>query len=351
MSLTLERVRAKFPEAQESFRGFGKCFIVHCWGQHRNGGRYEMEINAENGFYHCHNCGMNGDATKDFFDPLEEEMPWLFVQRDVPTQQEEQKPRARAGGIMWTPTVEAPGECYAFWQLPDDHVAVEYLRNRGFDVEEFRNAFDPANRNLTLNATRALYYCSKGHFSFTQGKGTTTGRIIFPIYMAGTLLGWQARLIDRKVSETVREVWNGFSWKTVRKVAGEWADKYVPKYYTMPGLHRSSVLYNFDIARQYDEVAVAEGPLDVLRTGPACVGTIGKAVTPEQIRLLKSYWKTLTILRDPEVDPTELRFKKLLAELSPLKVWHMVLADGKDPGATPRDSTWQQIREFQQQHP
>lgn len=339
--LTIQDIRKKFPEARETVRGSGPAFTVNCWKYHKFGGKNEMEIGANDGVFHCHNCGHSGNLYTEFpefFDPLSELFPDLFVKREAPTAPAANA-RVRRGGIMWTEDIQAPGEVIPFAKLPDEHVAVEYLRRRGFDIEEMR-AYDE---------TRALYYCTRGQISMAEGKGSTTGRIVFPIYMLGRLKGWQARQIDYVVEETEltgeKVVWNGDAWQKFKKVDGHWEDRYVPKYYTCPGMKRSSVLYGFDMARNYQEVAVVEGPLDYHRTGPQCVGTIGKMISRDQVNLMKTYWSRLFYLRDPGVDPEDRAFKQLLMDLAPVPVYHLCLAGGKDPGATRRESTWQQIAE------
>lgn len=71
--------------------------------------------------------------------------------------------------------------------------------------------------------------------------------------------------------------------------------------------------------------------------------TFGKDISNEQIRLLQTYWREAVLLLDPEVDTTTKRFQETIAKMHPLKVHYFKLADNKDPGATPRASTWQQI--------
>jgi len=297
-----------------------------------------MEIGFD-GVFHCHNCGYSGTLRQEFpefFDPIADLLPELFVKREAPAPIKE-RPRVRAGGIEWN-GLPAPGETVPLKALPDNHPAIEYLAHRGFDIEELRN----------LDNSRPILYCTKGQCEIAGGRGTTSGRLVFPIYMLGTLKGWQARQIEKVTEEDdmvgKKVVWNGSSWRPFKKESGFWEDRFVPKYYTCPGMKRMSVLYGFDMARNYKEIAVVEGPLDYHRTGPQCVGTIGKSISSEQISLLKTYWERLFWLRDPEIDPRSREFQKILTELSPLPVHHLALANGLDPGATPREETWLQIK-------
>lgn len=340
MNLTLSIVQKRFPEARETFRGFGKAFLVHCPRWHRFGGRYELEINAETGFYRCHNCSARGNAKKEWFAREVELFHHLWVEREVEAQRDIHAQRAsvRRGGVMWgsSQSVAAPGQMIPFVELPDGHPAVEYLRVRKFDIEEIRK-FDPV---------RALYYCTNGQFSLADGLGTTTGRLIFPVYREGIIQGWQARYIDHFVDEakTLRRVWDGFKWKEFsRDSEGKWGDHFVPKYYTCPGMPRFSVLYNFDTARQFREIAVVEGPLDQIAVGPACVGTFGKSIAIEQIRLIKTFWERVFFLRDPDVDTTSQSYRNMVAEMAGLDLHQLVIPGDRDPGETPREETWSLI--------
>lgn len=222
-----------------------------------------------------------------------------------------------------------------FVSLPDGHPAVEYLRERRFDLKEIRE-FDPS---------RALYYCTHGQYSLADGLGTTGGRLVFPVYKDGTIQGWQARYIDKIDKDRgIKWVWDGYSWKEFhRDDDGKWGDHYVPKYYTSPGMPRYSVLYNHDVARLYPEIAVVEGPLDQIAVGPACVGTFGKAIAVEQIRLLKTYWSRIFFIRDPDVDTTTKSYRNMVAEMAGLDLHQLVIPGNRDPGETPRTETWSLI--------
>lgn len=340
MQLSLEIVQKQFPEARETFRGFGKAFLVHCRRYHKFGARYELEINAETGFYKCHNCGAIGNAKSEWFSREANDFHHLWFDRDQEQRKNavEQAPRVRRGGVMWgsSLTVPAPGEMVPFATLPDGHPAVEYLRDRKFDLQEIRN-FDPV---------RALYYCTHGQYSLAEGLGTTGGRLIFPVYLNGIIQGWQARYIERYLdsARTTKEVWDGYSWRTfTRDAEGKWQDHYVPKYYTSPGMPRFSVLYNFDTARLYPGIAVVEGPLDQIACGPAAVGTFGKSIAVEQIRLIKTYWSKVFWIRDPDVDTTTKSYRNMIAEMAGLDLHQLVIPGNRDPGETPREEIWSLI--------
>lgn len=337
MQFTLELVQKRFPEARESFGGFGKCFRVHCTRFHRSGGFYEMEIQASNGWFRCHNCGYKGWAKDEWFSREINDFHHLWFEREQERRLQAlaNKATVRRSGVMWGDSliVEAPGEMVPFATLPDEHPAVEYLRNRRFDIEEIK-AFEPV---------RALYYCTRG-YEVQQGLGSTTGRIIFPVYKDGIIQGWQARQVEREDKEKgERFVWNGYTWRQFHRTEnGRWEDHYVGKYLFNSKIPRYSLLYNWDVARTYPVVAVVEGPLDQLAVGPACVATFGKSVTMEQIRMIKNIdtWQKVFYIRDPEVDTTTTTYRNMIAEMSGLDLYQIVIPGNRDPGETPRDEIW-----------
>jgi hypothetical protein len=350
-------VKSKFPEVFETERGNGACYVVHCWKYHKSGGVYQMEIRQSDGIFHCHNCGHAGSIYEEFpdhFDDLAEHLSWVRIKSEGTISSAAPKaPRINRGGIMWSPTVTAPGETIPFASLADDHPAVIYLRDRGFDIQELRSF-------SVTSDIRALYYCTRGQIPVADGLGTLTGRIIFPVYgedlvslkpgdpavLCPVLKGWQARQVEKNEvvgGEEVKKVWQGFSWRTFRKKDGVWEDKLVPKYYTMPGLKKSTVLGGMAHAKGFPDVAIVEGPLDHYMTGRHSVFTLGKSVSKDQIRLLQANWRRVFLLRDPGVDPGDKKFNQMIMDMYPLIVHHLVLADQKDPGATPRPSIWNQI--------
>jgi hypothetical protein len=359
--LSLQKVQKKFPEALEVERGHGAAYVVTCWKYHRGGGEGQMEINAESGYFHCHNCSHKGNIYREFpdhFDEMDDYFPWIKIKPGAISSAPQAKVRINRGGPMWSDTVEAPGETIPFGVLPDDHVAVEYLRGRGFDIDELRKF--SADRDI-----RGLYYCSRSSRSVADGAGTIAGRIIFPIYseelvsvggntspqLAPVIKGWQARQVEKieKLGDgtEIKKVWHGLVWKTFRRTGdGYWGDKHVPKIYTLPGFKKTAALGGLFHAKGVPDVAVVEGPLDYYKTGRHCVFTMGKGLSKDQTRLLLANWERVFYIRDPEINPNEEKFKLMIESLHPLKVHHLSLSEGRDPGACSRSEIWKQISDF-----
>jgi hypothetical protein len=171
---------------------------------------------------------------------------------------------ARAGQLtMPTSDVALPGECIPVHQLPADHYAVQYLRNRrGLDPELLYENYE-------------AMWCERADPKYTAA----TGRIIFPIRMRGIRVGWQGRYPSDDVD-----------WKVAR----------LAKYYTMPGMHKSGVLYNFDKAVQMPFCIVVEGVTDAIALGEYGVAILGKTISPHQVDLIVRNWRKVLIMLDPD---------------------------------------------------
>ena len=134
--------------------------------------------------------------------------------------------------------------------LGDNHPAVKYMFDRGFDRDTFKR--------------HSLSYCGKSEdFMLSE-------RIIIPIRFNGVDVAWQSRKI--------RE------------------DQKGPKYFSSPGAHLGSILYNFDVARDQDYVILTEGVADVWRVGQTAVCLFGKSLSEGQKALVANNWRDKPVL-------------------------------------------------------
>jgi hypothetical protein len=164
-----------------------------------------------------------------------------------------------AGAQQPREVVPAGPEMYELHRLPLYHPAVEYVRSRGYD-------------HVWLGQTHQVSYCEAARPEFPL----VNRRLVIPVYMFGRLVGWQARHL------------------------GEPPDG-VPRYWTMPGMKKSRVLYNYDTARGSDFVVVTEGPTKVWSVGDFAVATLGDTVSSFQVQLLMT-WKTVVIYLDGKAE-------------------------------------------------
>lgn len=142
-------------------------------------------------------------------------------------------------------------------------------------------------------------------------------RIVFPIYMEGNLVGWQARYIG----------------------TADW--KVVPKYYGLPGMKKSRMLYNYDHAIDKPFVIVVEGPTDAHVLSDYGVSLLGKNMSHMQMQILVAGWpgKPVILVLDPEArEETDKTISNLInAGVVALPIH---LPEGYDCGDYDRATLW-----------
>jgi DNA primase len=150
---------------------------------------------------------------------------------------------------------------------------------------------------------------------------TAQGRIIIPVYQGGAYVGWQARYPHEGDPP-------GGS----------------PKYYTVPGMRKSLVLYNYDLARAHPYVVICEGCCDVWSFGPEAVALFGHSLSAAQARLIGSAWGrgTVIILLDGDAPGPAQEAYNALAGLVRQTVVVALPAD-RDPGGLPRQELRQLV--------
>lgn len=189
-----------------------------------------------------------------------------------------------------------PGEITPIDQLPRSHPAALYLLQRGFDLQQLSDYFK-------------VGYCREA----LQNVQMANDRIFIPVYKDGAMVGWQARII------------------------GEPSNKFVPKYYSMPGWKKGLFVYSHDLARRFNHVVICEGPTDVWRYGPEAVCLFGKMPTIGQATVLANDWATQFIMLDSDVAEDELQaVQNRLDSASfrtPIKRIVVRLPPGQDPGS------------------
>jgi 5S rRNA maturation endonuclease (ribonuclease M5) len=274
-----------------------RCYINHRWGV------YDQQTKTRNlWLWNCFNegCQTEYENQKELFDNVYQGRP----QGNKTVQEFKGKPRKKR-------KMEWPGDMWMFTDMltkEPTHKALEYVRDRMYDPEKLAKHFN-------------VGYCGFSRMSNAHD------RIIAPVYLNGKLEGWQARLI------------------------GDPASKEIPKWWTSPGMRRSSVLYNYDNAIKHHTKVIVEGPGDVWGFGLSAVGIFGKAMTRDQIQLLADASKedtAVVILLDPDQASDEKQkgkihhIEKLYHQLSDVskfrgKVLKAYLPSGYDPGDLDRD--------------
>jgi hypothetical protein len=169
------------------------------------------------------------------------------------------------------------------------HPALTYLRGRGYDPIWLSRAFK-------------VSVCVDPKPQFQSA----FGRIIMPIFMNDKLVGWQGRYV------------------------GEERDKRIPKYYSMPGMKKTQILYNLDAAKTMNLIVVVEGPTDVWSFGPEAVALFGKTVSTLQLQQLVGAHKPIVVMLDSDA---MLEAEGVYQELGSTPKMMVILPEGRDPGS------------------
>lgn len=267
-------------------------------------GEHKLTVNAESGIYKCWRGCCSGLVGK----LLGKHLPLT----DAPPKRVER----------WQGYVE-PGELTPLDRVGDDNPAAVYLAARGFDFRD-------------LGRTFGFAYCGTGR-KFAHGVFDTTNTVMVPVVMGGRHVGWQARLLyDPDRLDDSRCAMLGLVYDSGK-------GKYLrpPKYFTMPGMGKGEVLWNFDNARLSDTVVVTEGVFDAARVGRCAVATFGKCVSDEQVGLLRQYWRHVVVLLDPDAAREAAGLKRRFGPTADVAV--VTLTGYKDAGEAPREAVWAQI--------
>lgn len=237
---------------------------------------FKLYISINKDVYHCFRCDSAGRTSRLF-------------------------PQLASYGTVFDRTVveddkqlESLPEGFRLRELPEGHVARNFIQNRGFTCDELDSK---------------VLYCPeyrKGNLSFGQ-------RILFPIAQFGSYRGFQARALDNKE----------------------------PKYIGATSMVKKTILYNFDEAfLQDEELVIVEGFFDCLKVGSTGVAVMGKAVSDEQLRLIRlGRFKRVVVLLDKDAKK---EVKETAAKLAPYFTTFVGFLDKKDPG----EMSHEELRHF-----
>jgi hypothetical protein len=277
-----------------------RLYISYMFGQNGSDGK-PMRFLA-----HCfnENCLSNPQYYAEFVDKLES--PLL-----IPLSEVQVKPGRR---IAESDTIAVwPGECVPLLTLPQEHAAIQYVQARGYDPARLQRVYD-------------VRYCLTSRYSLARD------RLVIPVYQNKVLKGWQARYVGE------------LDWKTQKNLP--------PKYFTMPGMSKSTVVYNLDRSRLFDACVITEGVVDVWGFGDGAVCTFGHSISDRQLELITAAFRRparpIVLLFDPEAYAEKhvqnlLHNPRLLAHSGGFV--HVKLPEGTDPGSTNRKVLRKYVKE------
>ncbi|NDD52689.1 hypothetical protein EBZ39_02210 [bacterium] len=186
--------------------------------------------------------------------------------------------------------ITKPGEIIPLADLPHDHAAVQYVRSRNFDPAYLSNNFGVG---VCVNPT-------------TDKLRIMKNRLYIPIVVNGVLTGWQGRAVDDSA--------------------------YGPKYYNVPGMQKSRLLYNYDVASKQSCVIIVEGVPSVWRLGAPAVCLFGKTMSHWQRTTIATTWPNLPVflLLDNDAE-TEMEIGVNELCRHDVQVIPVFLPDSRDP--------------------
>jgi hypothetical protein len=173
--------------------------------------------------------------------------------------------------------------------LEAGHPANVYLRCRGYDPAWLGRAF-------------SVGYCHVAYPEFAMA----SGRLIIPLTFRGVPSGWQSRYLGTPPHG-------------------------VPRYFSMQGMKKREILYNYDEARKHSFVVLVEGPTKVWSTGPEAVALLGCSISSYQAQLIALSWRTVLIYLDGSAIKQSAKIFECL-DVGPGKRVLVRLPPGKEPG-------------------
>lgn len=251
-----------------------------------------------------------------------------------------------------------PGVVIPITSLPPFHPAVEYLKNRGYDLEllykQFKCSF--CTQETPENAAKGIFY-KRLPLDF---KDTPQGRIVFYSFINGVQVGWQARILE-KVDNGLKYYFHPYKnnwvaaeqknaetgkWEPIPgieiKLEGYTIEWKVAKYKTAFGMQRNETLMGIDAAVEFNQklklkkptACIVEGPLDAARIGPGAVALLGKYMSERHADLLVRKFKKLIVVADNDKAGQEMakRIKELMSERSAEVVFIDIPEQYKDVG-------------------
>lgn len=227
-----------------------------------------------------------------------------FVNPGVHFDVKPSKVEADDGGPL--PVVGYPGKGRLMNLVERDHPAYQYLVSRRFDPDKLAREFGVGLVD------------SVDDVKLTN----VVGRILVPIHMHGQMVGWQGRYPD------------DIDWKATG----------IRKYWNLPQMKKSRMLYGYDQARTFPYCVVVEGVTDVWRVGSPAICILGSSLNFSQRRLICTTWNTVLVMLDPDaLDRSRIAVLELKNQLKDVggRVVEIDLPKGKDPADfDSRDVQW-----------
>jgi len=245
-----------------------------------------------------------------------------------------------------------PGDVVPINQLPQNHVAAQYLLSRGYDLDSLYQQFRCSYCVREWPHDPKVERCYRG--APLGMRDSPQGRIIFFADQEGIQQSWQARVIDytfEHAGKRYRQFWDGYTntWKVLEwwnPEASKGKGKYellpeyktrwseLSKYRTANGTSRNEIVIGLDAAIAWNALhrpgrmpitLVGEGPLDAGRLRAPGVAQIGKFLSDAQVAILSKHFAAVIQVPDnDEAGKQDLEFStKRLASKVMTDTWRL----------------------------
>jgi DNA primase len=171
-------------------------------------------------------------------------------------------------------------------QNPRHKAAIRYLANRGID--------------LRTAQIFGFGFCVTGDYA---------QRVIIPVRLHGSTIGFTARTILNRKEEPLR-------------------------YKTPQGFSATNFLFNYDVVKNNDYVVVVEGPMDAMKLCTDAVALFTNAMSPAQQLQIVRTWNRVIVLLDRAATEEAQEIRKKLSGMVRCSV--ATLEHSKDPGEADR---------------
>jgi DNA primase catalytic core len=286
-------------------KGKGNHVLIQCISPSHKDNNPSMSVNTATNEFHCHSCGCSGGGLLGFVavrDSIDRDNNFIDLVK------------ATASYIGETITYDADdpkrasqSEALAYLNkriedhvIPQDERLRKFVTERGIksgDIEDFGLTFTPRSFGVdfdykyreALDAMGLFKQFDKDDKKNAFGFFSYNERVLFPIRShTGKVIAYAGRKFD--------------------------GVEHGPKYINSNNselFQKNKVLYGLDVALKYatdkrlDNVTVVEGYMDVIAAHRAgmrdMVGTMGTALTTNQLKLLSRFTNQVTFLFDPDV--------------------------------------------------
>lgn len=249
-------------------------------GEQRPDTKKRLWINASTGDFYCYNCTWSGQLPR-----LVQALSHTSLLGALRIM------KGKTGNLELLNYRLSNEVDFTFKELDDEDLSLpECEFPHGFEFfSESRKKKTIFHKYLDKRGISLDYACEM-EWGFST-VGYTANRLIVPSYMDKRLVLWQAR----DVLEKKHPCWN---------------DKQLYKKVLNPkGVSKAKVLYNFDQAKDFEEIIICEGFIDAAKAGENAVAINGKTLHSAQLEALsRTKAKSIVLLLDPDAFTDEKRY-------------------------------------------